>query len=125
MCLRERKIPLDQRYMLRARARSAQAEDVNNVVRFSKAVFCSHTFGPLFNGIRFDFHGCSAFAADQMVVVRVWRAGPKQALAVLLQRVGVARSGEVAQGAIDSGETDGATGIAQRTVQRLGAHEAL
>ena len=123
--MRERKKPLDQRYMLRARARRAQAEDVNDVMRLSETVLSGNVFGPLFYGIRLDFDGCSAFAANQVVMVRVGRAGAEQAFTILLQGVGVTGSGKVCQGPVDGGKTDGATRVAQRTVQRLSAHETL
>ena len=125
MSVREWKKPLDQRYMLRARARRAQAEDINDVVRLSEAMLSGNVFGPLFYGIRLDFNGCSALTADQVVVVRVWGAGAEQALAVLLQRVGVTGSGKICQGPVHGGKTDGATRVAQRTVERLSAHETL
>jgi hypothetical protein len=43
----------------------------------------------------------------------------------LLQRVGVTGSGKVSERAIDGREPDGATGVAERTVQGLSAHETL
>jgi len=63
--------------MLRARAGRAQPENVNNVVRLGKAVFSRDILGPLFDGIRLDFDGCSAVTANQMVMMRVGSAGPK------------------------------------------------
>tara|TARA_R110000868_G_scaffold190687_2_gene434531 strand:- start:5 stop:340 length:336 start_codon:yes stop_codon:yes gene_type:complete len=111
--------------MLRARARWAQAEDVNNVVWLRETVLCGNIFCPLLHLIRLNFDGRAALTTDQMVMVRVRRARAKQALAILLQRISVTSSSEVCQGAIDSGKTDRATGVAKRTVQRLSAHKAL
>jgi len=111
--------------MLRAGAGWAQAEDVNDVVRLRVAMLCGNVFGPLFYGIRLYFNSRATFSADEVVVVRVWGARPKQTLTVLLQRVGVTGSGEVGERAIDGREPDGATGVAERTVQGLSAHETL
>jgi hypothetical protein len=88
-------MPLDQQYMLRAGARRAQAEDVNDVVWLSKTMLGGNTLGPLFDSIRLDFDGGSALATDQVVVVRVWRAGAEQTFAVLLQRIRVPGPGKV------------------------------
>ena len=93
--MREWKKPLDQRYMLRARARRAQPEDVDDVMRLGETMLGGNVFCPLLDGIRLDFDGCAALAANQVMVVRVRRAGSKQALPVLLQGVGVAGSGKV------------------------------
>lgn len=125
MCVREWKKPLDQRYMLRARARWAQPEDVHDVMRLGKAMLCGHILSPLFHRIRLDFDGCSALATNEVVVVRVGRAGPKKAFAVLLKRVSITGPGKVSERTVDSGQADRATGIAERTVQRLSAHKTL
>jgi hypothetical protein len=55
--MRERKIPLDQRSMLRARARWAQAEDINDVVRLREAVLGGDILRPLCCGTRLNFDG--------------------------------------------------------------------
>jgi hypothetical protein len=83
--MRERKIPLDQRSMLRARARWAQAEDINDVVRLREGVLGGDILRPLCCGTRLNFDGRATLSTDQMVVMRIWRARMEQAFAILLK----------------------------------------
>jgi hypothetical protein len=102
--------------MLRARARRAQPEDIHDVVRLGETMLGGNVFCPLFDGIRLDFDCCAALTANQMVVVRVRRAGTKQALPVLLQGVGVTSSGKVCQCPIDGRKSNRASRVSKCTV---------
>ena len=61
---------------------------------------------PLLDRIRRDLDRVPAGAADQVVVVRTGGAGPVQALALLLQRVGIALGRQVGERAVDGREPD-------------------
>ncbi len=89
------------------RTRRAQAEHVNDVMGLGEAVLGGDRPGPLLDGIRLDLYRRAATAADQVVVVASGGAGPEQALALLLQGVGVALGSQVGERTIDRGKADG------------------
>jgi len=111
--------------MLRARARRAQPEDINDVMWLRKSVLAGNVFGPLLDGIRLDFDRRAALAANQMVMMGIGRARAEQTLTILLQRVRIARAGQIRQRSVHRGQAYRTAGITKRTVQGLSAHETL
>src|SRR5690606_28408688 len=89
-----------------------------------EAVAFRRAAGPRLDFVGFDLDGEAARTADEMVVVSRRRARPVEGFAFgALQGVGLSDGGQTRKSPIDGGESDAGVLVAERRVQRLGAHE--
>ena len=97
------------------RTRCAESEDVNDVVGLGEAMLGGDRLRPTLDGIRFDLHGESAVAADEVMVVLPRSTGAIEALAIeRLERISLPLDREVGERAVDGSETDRRTGLPER-----------
>ena len=91
----------------------------------AKTVLFGNLVGPGFDAAGVDLNGQTAFAADQVVMVRGATSAIEQLTIGRLQRIGVTRVGQVGERTINRGQADGRTVSAQHLVQVLSADETL
>src|SRR5690606_622192 len=112
--------------VVRAGAGGAQPEEVEGVLELGEAVRRGHLLGPRLDEPAADLHGGAAPPADEVVVVLDALAAAVERLAVVgAQDVDLTCLRQRLQGAVDGGEPDGVTGLAQGLVQLLRAAEVV
>ena len=94
-------------YILRGSTVCTQPEHIDDVMRIAEPVFGCNRPSPVLNGVGRYLDGEAAGPTDEVVMVRGGRARPIQALAFLLQRVGLTLPREIGKGSIYRGEANG------------------
>jgi hypothetical protein len=85
----------------------AKTENVNDVIRLRETVLGGNLASPLFDSIRLDLDRKTTIATNQVMVMSARGARTVEALALLLQRVGLALSREIGKSTVHSRQPNG------------------